>query len=441
VIRRFWMLYMVASSSSLSGWSPNQALAQEAIRLEERFVEGQTFRVQSRMRSQSKLLLKKKDRDASETLTKVDESSLDYVERILERDTQGIPNRTLRWYDRIDFRRTIGSEVVETTIRDSVRRLVVVRNGHLKAPFSPDGPLLLSEIELVRVDIFTPLLLGLLPRGSVHRGDSWKADESALRELTDVEKPEGEWTCRLVEVRREGGRNAAIVSFQGVIRGIGEDGPTRHELEGRCVFDLERSCLIFMSLRGKQILLEADGQEAGFVEGTLTMTREPLVSHPKVSDESLRGVSLREDSNNTLLLYEDDDLGVRFLYPRRWRVQSREGRQILIDADGGSGILLTVAAANDVPTAAQYARESSEFLRSQEARLLGSTGARKIQAEPEVETFTFEIEMEKQRLILDYFIVRQGAGGATLAARILPQQAREVRPEVERIARSVRLAK
>jgi hypothetical protein len=72
---------------------------------------------------------------------------------------------------------------------------------------------------------------------------------------------------------------------------------------------------------------------------------------------------------------------------------------------------------------------------------LGSTGARKIQAEPEVETFTFEIEMEKQRLILDYFIVRQGAGGATLAARILPQQAREVRPEVERIARSVRLAK
>lgn len=434
------MVMLALCGGLCGGWCP-PARGQTPIRLSETFLDGQQFRVQSRMRGQSKLLLKLKDRKEDETLTKTDESALDYVERILERDADGLPVRVLRWYDRVDFRRTVGPEVMESTIRDSVRRLVVVRNGHLKAPFSPDGPMLLSEIELVRVDLFTPLLRGLLPTAAVQPGDSWDADGPSLRELTDLEKPEGSLRCRFLEVRPEGGRRMAVVTFQGTIRGIGEDGPTRHELDGRFFFDLDASCLSLLSLRGKQILLDEAGREAGLVEGTLTLAREPLSRHPKLSDESIRGISLREDADNTLLLFEDDDLGVRFLYPRRWRVHAKQGRQVMIDADNGNGILLTALASHDTPTATQLAKESSEFLKGQEARLLGATAPRRLQSNPEVEMFTFEVEMQKQRLILDYFIVRHNKAGATLAARIVPQDARELRPEVERIARSVVVTK
>jgi hypothetical protein len=425
----------------IGGLMSSGARADEPQHLRETFHEGQLFRVQSRMRGQTHLSLQDKDRKKVENLTKTDESSLDYVERILERDPDGLPSRTLRWYDRINYQRVVGTETLESTIRESVRRLVVVRDGHLKAPFSPDGPLLLSEIELVRVDVFTPMLRGLLPAKPVRPGDSWKAGLAAVRELTDVEKPDGDLLCRFIEVRPENGRKVAVVSFQGVIRGIGEDGPTRHELDGRFLFDLDASYLRFLSLRGKQVLLDADGQEAGHVEGTLTIAREPLASHPKLSDASLQGLALREDGDNTLLLYEDEELGVRFLYPRRWRVHARQGRQIMIDADHGNGILLTVLSAKEVPTAGQFARESSEFLQGQAAKLLGSTGAKKIQSQPEVEMFTFEVEMQKLRLFLDYYIVRHTTAGATLAARIVPQHARELRPEVERIARSVVVSK
>ncbi len=414
---------------------------QPSVRMSETYHDGQQFRIQSRMRGNSKFFLKTKDRKQQETLTKTDESSVDYVERVLERDADGLPIRVLRWYERIDFRRTVGPEVMASTIRDAVRRLVVLRNGHLKAPFSPDGPLLLSEIELVRVDLFTPLLRGLLPSAGVRPGDSWEADGLALRELTDLEKPEGSLRCRLLEVRPEGERKMAVVTFEGNIHGVGEDGPTRHELEGRYLFDLDTACLRLLSLRGKQVLLDEGGIEAGIVEGTFTLAREPLNHHPRLSDESIKGVSLREDTDNTLLLFDDDDLGLRFLYPRRWRVHAKQGRQVMIDADNGNGILLTALSRSDTPTASQLAKESSEFLNGQKARLLGATAPRRIQENPDVEMFTFEVEMHRERLILDYFIVRDAKAGATLAARIVPQNARELRPEVERIARSVVITK
>jgi hypothetical protein len=43
--------------------------------------------------------------------------------------------------------------------------------------------------------------------------------------------------------------------------------------------------------------------------------------------------------------------------------------------------------------------------------------------------------------MLDYFVVRQASGGATLAARLLPADQATMRKEVEAIARSVRVTK
>jgi hypothetical protein len=418
--------------------SVSRATADEQVRLQETFVAGQQFRVYSRMKGASTLLLPpEKDAKSPQSLTKEDESAIDYVERVLENDGDGLPNRMLRVYDRIDFRRTVGREEMKNTVRDSVRRLVVKRDKHFKVPFSPDGPLLLSEIELVRVDVFTPSLRGLLPADPVKPGDTWKASEAAVRELTDLAEFTGGLECKLLETKTENGRRVAIVTVAGTVRGVGEDGPTRHELDGHYSFDLESNYLRYLSLRGKQFLLDKEGKDAGRMEGTQTITREFIKDSPKLSDDVVRAVKLTDDGDNTLLLYDNEEIGVKFLYPRRWRVHSEQGRQVMIDADGGNGILLTPLNIKQVPSPTQYSREIQDFLRGQDGKLLGSTPARRVQTNPDVEYFGFEAEMKGERLILDYYIARHGGAGATLAARLTAQDARDLRPEIERIARSL----
>src|SRR5436305_619296 len=80
--------------------------ADEPVRLQESFAAGQQFRVYSRMKGTSTLPLPpEKDGKSPQSLTKVDESAIDYVERVLENGDDGVPNRMLRVYGRIDFRR------------------------------------------------------------------------------------------------------------------------------------------------------------------------------------------------------------------------------------------------------------------------------------------------------------------------------------------------
>ena len=58
-----------------------------------------------------------------------------------------------------------------------------------------------------------------------------------------------------------------------------------------------------------------------------------------LSDDALKGVALEPNAENTLLLYDNPDFGVRFLYPRRWHVGAVHGSQLALDGADGSGLL------------------------------------------------------------------------------------------------------
>src|SRR5207302_7186095 len=143
-------------------------------------------------------------------------SAIEYDERVLTADTDGQVQKTFRIYRRIDFQRKVGERQQESTIRPGIRRLVVIRHENAEVPFSPDGPLTWGEIDLVRTDVFTPALLGLLPDQAVRRGDRWNATTAAVQELTDLERiEEGGVECRLEEVATLEGRHYARVAMKG----------------------------------------------------------------------------------------------------------------------------------------------------------------------------------------------------------------------------------
>ena len=433
-IRRFALTLL-----ALALWT-TVSPAQEQVRLSETLPPGTQYSVSCRVEVNGSLTLPPEKGQAARTLAVNGTSAIDYYERVLTVNDSKQVKTTIRMYRKLDFQRKVGDQVQSSSLRPEVRRLVILRHNQIEVPFSPDGPLTWNEMDLVRTDVFTPALAGLLPTQAVRPRDRWNATSFSVQELTDLDKiEEGTVACQLDQVTTVNGRRQARITFSGAVRGVGEDGPTRHNLEGFLVFDLETNHVSSLSVRGSQQLLDKEGKTIGKIEGTFVLTRQPD-SCKDLSDEALRPLKLEPNEDNTLLLYDNRELGVRFLHPRRWRVAGTSGRQIGVDENSGSGLLLTLGTLKETPSAPQFLQESKAFLEQQKAKVLRVEPVKVMQAAPlSIEQFALEVEIGGQRVLMHYVVLRQASGGATIAARVLPKQQQLILQDIEKIARSLRL--
>ncbi|MCC6420169.1 MAG: hypothetical protein IT429_18190 [Gemmataceae bacterium] len=418
--------------------------AQEAVRLREPYAPGYEYHVSTRVELTGSLTLPPEKAGAGAgKLGVVGKSAIEYDERVLAVDRDGRVGKTIRIYRRVDFDRTVGDQPQQSTLRPEVRRLVLLRLAQAEVPFSPDGPLSWGEIDLIRTDVFTPALAGLLPAQAVRPGETWPAGAGAVQELTDLERVEdGGVRCRLEQFTTLGGRRHARVSFTGSVRGVGEDGMSRHQLDGYFYFDLVSHHLSYLSVTGVQHLLDKEGKTVGRVEGNFVLTRRPCAPVREVADAALRGLALEPNDTNTRLLYDNPDLGIRFLHPRRWRVAGVRGRQIGLDESRGSGLMVTVEPPKQMPQTTAFLQEVQGWLRQQKAVPSAIDQPRQIQPAPQaIERFSVDVVLNKERVVLTYFVVRQALGGATIVARLLPADLANLTREAEEVARSVQITR
>lgn len=423
-IRRYLAALFITSS----------AVAQSPISLRESNEAGRTYSVQSNVQLNATLTAPAEKGKAS-TISMTGRSSIVYDEKLMSPLPDGT-TRSLRRYREAQVRRTINNVAQEATIRPSVSRMVILRTGTREVPFSPDGPLTFGEIDLVQTDVYTPALAGLLPAQPVQVGDTWPAAISAVEEITDIERIEqGGVECRLVSAH---GRYAKI-AFTGTVGGVNEDGPVRQQLEGHFTFDFDDKIITNLELTPVKFLLDKEGKTKGKIEGKFSLTRRVVNDINDLSDAAIKGLTLEPDANNTLLLYEGALSNIRFTYSRRWRV-SVEQRQISLDGPAGNGLLLTVEPLNKVPAAEDYARESRIYIEKQKGRVLRNDAPVRIRPYPlEIDRFWMDVELNNQPARMEYAIVRQQAGGATVAARLTPSDTAALRPEFEQFVKSIQI--
>lgn len=417
------------------------ASAEEAITLAERFAAGDRHRVRIRVDLSGSMTAPAAKGKVAKKLEMEGSSAIDYEERIVAMDGDAV-RKTVRSYEKLDFRRVLAGQSQQLILRPGVRRLVILRKGHTEVPFSPDGPLTWGEMDVVRTDVFIPGLSGLFPDKAILVGDRWSASASAVKELTDLEKiDEGTLECKLERIGEVGKRRLARVTFTGTIRGVGEDGPVKHRLQGNYHFDLGSNHLADLTLIGTTTMIDKDGKEMGTITGRFVMTRELGGSLATLSDAGLKGVKLDPNDDNTEMLYEDTTLGVRFLHSRRWRVAQVMGFQVALAASDGSGVLITVDPTERVPTATAFMDESRAWLVKQKAKQVRTYNPRRLRDKPTLDAFALEAYLGEQKLWMDYYITSQPGGGATIAARLIPTDLAAIRKEVDRIARSVTITK
>ena len=419
------------------------AQAQDAVPLVEPFARDHLSRVDVTVKVTGRLALPAPKDKSSEVVALSGTSRLQYDERVLSLEPGALT--TVRAYREVDFTRTVGGITQDAGIRPSVRRMLVIKSESRRAPFSPDGPLTWGEIDVVRTDVFNPATIpGLLPAGAVKKGQTWKAAAAAVAELTDMEKvEEGGLTVEFVGVVEVDRRRVARLKVSGTVRGVNQDGPSRQTLDGTAYFDLGDNLLTYLSLKGTHELLDGKGQTVGRIEGLFTMTRSRLDKAPAdLSNASLRDLELKPTAENTLLLYDDARLGVRFLYPRGWRVGAVQGKQVTLDHANGAGMLITVEPAARVPGAEDYAKEVTAFLQQQKADVIATEKPARVRAEPvQLDRFAIDATVKNEKVRLEYAVLKQTDGGVTVAANIPAAAAELLKPEVERVIRSLAVTK
>lgn len=416
------------------------AAAQDAVTLVERFDTAQPYRVELRVRINGRLALTPKKGEATKILPIEGDSTLIYDERMIPSDDPKSA-KLLRIYQDVRFQRRIDGQEQTADIRPSVRRMVVIRSeSGKKVPLSPDGPLTWGEIDVVRTDLFSPALVtGLLPARPVKPGEKWYASKHAVADLTDLDPiEEGRLIVEYVGKVQLNGKSFARLNLSGQVKGRNEDGLSQHRLTGTIYFDLAENRLNYLNLQGTNELLGPDGKVTGRVEGSFQMTRGPSPRAADFSPEVVRQLKTSPDETNSLLLYDNPELGVKLEYPRRWRVGAVEGNQLTLEEGQGASILLTILPSNRLPTAEQYAREAQEFVRSQKGQVLGVVPTQKTEFSDQ---FSLEIELNKARVRMNYHILSQANGGATAAVRLPLTDRDELTRHAHQILKSLQITR
>jgi hypothetical protein len=418
------------------------AAADPPVKLAERFDEANTYRVGLTVSVSGKLTVPVAADKPPQVVALSGRSNLVYDERPLPGDDPTV-KKLVRAYRTVQFDRTIGDQEQKAGVREAVRRMVVLRaDAGTKAPFSPDGPLTFGEIDVVKNDLFAPTLVpGLLPAKEVKPGDTWRAAAAAVQDLTDLDRiEEGGLTVEFVGVVTVNGRRHAKLTVGGTVKGVNEDGPNRQRLDGTAYFDLEADRLDYLKLAGTHEMLGANGKVTGTIEGTFLMTREARRADD-LADAALKGLDLKPTDDNSLLLHDDPELGVRLLYPRRWRVGVVQGRQFTLDEPKGGGVLVTVTPPAKTPTAAAFQDEVKQFLAKQKAKVSPLPEPKRVTDKPALDRFGLDAELDSGKARLEYAVLTTPDGGATVAARLPEKLAAELQPDLDRILKQLTITK
>ena len=408
----------------------------DAVTMAERFTPGRRSRVDLRVELSGELSTPGKT-GAKIEITGT--SVLRYDERVLPTDETG-GGAVLRIYRDVNFSRTIAGETQKQEIRPAVRRMVVLRSAEgEKAPFSPDGPLTFGEIDAVRVDLFSPVLVpGLLPTNAVRTGDQWTVSTPAALDLTGLEKIEsGKLTAEFLGPVTISGANRYRISISGAVNGMSEDGPTRQAIDATAYFDPAENRLAYLSLKGTQELLDGSGKTVGRLTGRFTMSRNATT---ELNDDAVAKIAAKPTLENTLLLYDNPELGVRFVHPRNWRVGAVQGQQITVEnPKAGGGILITVETEAKTPTADAYLKEAREFIAAQKGKVLAADKPRRMDS---FDRFRIDAELNGEKIRMEYAVrVERGVGGVTFAARMPANRAGDLAADVERILKDLKRTK
>jgi hypothetical protein len=261
----------------------------------------------------------------------------------------------------------------------------------------------------------------------------------AASELTGVSPIEsGGLTCVFREVKSTEMGTVARINFFGTLTGPTDQGPTRLTVEGHLLFDLDQQLISYVLMNGRSEIVDSSGRTTGKLEGRYELSRHPAIDDPRLGDTALQGLSLKADSENTALLFDSSQLGVRFLYPRNWELTSVAKSTIQFEEPTGGNMRLTLDSAAN-PSAEKLQAELLTWLKQQKATLQNkeTPQAQTLTETLKAERFTVRAQHQEREKEWTYLIVRDADRSVVLATNFIQERADAMREDLLFLARSL----
>ena len=246
------------------------------------------------------------------------EGAFEYTERRLAgtgREAQAL--RAIRHYDQARASIQAGNQTSSVLLRKSQR--LVIAHGELDGIdlFSPSGPLMYNELELLRIPGDSLAALGLLPDSAVEADETWKPADWVVPLLTGVEAVEKHsLACRFESVSPV----EATIRFEGDVTGATVGAAAGLHVDGRLVYDRKQK------LATRIELSQSEKRSIGAVSPGLDVVAKvalvrTLASQPaRLTDDDLANVPLEPNAANRLLMFDAPAWNVRFYHDRRWHL-------------------------------------------------------------------------------------------------------------------------
>ena len=227
--------------------------------------------------------------------------------------------RALRHYGPLEVRVQVAEQVTNPRLRDFMNVIVAEGKSDGIRFFSPKGPLMSHELEVLDTPVDALALLALLPNDPVEQGDDWKPANWVLQFLTGVEAVEkSELTCTAVKVTE------TEVSFKvdGKITGGLLGAGTEITLKGTCLFDVKQELLTEadLTLTEKRSVSPVT---TGLNLTTKVRILRSLDKDPSLSEGAIQGLATAATPESLLILAEAPEWNLRWKHDRNWHVFHR----------------------------------------------------------------------------------------------------------------------
>ena len=244
-------------------------------------------------------------------------ADLHYLERTLALGSGFAEARVVRNYRQAAAKIELKDSKLTNTIRDE-RRLIVVEAGEKQATtFSPLGPLLRDEIDLVEVPGSSLSLAALLPDKAVEIGDTWTHPDWAIARLLNLDAVnQQDIVSKLTDVKDQ----VAIVSLEGKVAGAVGGVSSDIELKGKLNFDFGKKAVTWLAVAFKENRAIGHAQPGFEVITQMRMVAAPCAAVEEVGEKALGSLATEVTPGATLVEFAAEKADFELLHDRRWRV-------------------------------------------------------------------------------------------------------------------------
>jgi hypothetical protein len=251
-----------------------------------------------------------------------------FHERVLAVD-KGLIRKSARHYEVATSTATIASDPVQRTLRDDRRLIVAQRSGDTAFCYSPAGPLLRTELEVVGEHFDTLHLVGLLPGNGVEIGGKWTIPNGVAQSLCLFDGLiSQDFSATLKDVVD----GKAKITLGGTAKGVEHGAMATLQVTATIEFDIARKTIVFVEWTQKDARDQGPITPAADLETTTTLRREPVAEPKELSKEALAGIAAGDEPPSLAkqLIYRDAKGAFQFLYSRDWHVVAQTDHHLVM---------------------------------------------------------------------------------------------------------------